>query len=217
MSLRLEAWMIGDDTDAPYHPLEPALKAMQEILQEEFDVTGTEDYDAFARLEPSRLPLCISYTDCWLRSGPTPEQTAGLLRYVAGGGGLLVVHTGISIQASYELAQMVGGKFTTHPPYQPLKYVPAGDGHPLMDGVAPFEMDEEPYMFELDSFSPRNVFLEYEFEGARIPAGWEQRYGLGRVVYLQPGHNASSFQVEPYRRLIRNSARWAASVEGGKE
>lgn len=35
-------------------------------------------------------------------------------------------------------------------------------------------------------------------------------YGLGRVVYLQPGHHAPSLRPPDYRRLVLNGALWAA-------
>ncbi|AFC29533.1 hypothetical protein PM3016_2653 [Paenibacillus mucilaginosus 3016] len=222
MAEKKKAMLLGDYTDAPWHPLEPARAELEAILGEAFELTATEDYDVLLRLqtEAGGYPLCIAYTDCWNRE-LTKAQTAGLLRYVAGGGGLLVIHNGISLQCSYELLQMIGAEFTGHPPYQKLRYsrTAEGEGHPLLEGVEDFELDEEPYLFEPDPFVERRIFLEFEFEGKRLPAGWEHDYGLGRVVYLQPGHHAPSFRPEPYRRLIRNSASWAAAgrVVSGRE
>ncbi|MCZ8520850.1 MULTISPECIES: ThuA domain-containing protein [Paenibacillus] len=204
-----KALLLGDYTDAPWHPLEPAQAELQGILGEAFELMATENYDVLVRLEPAEYPLCIAYTDCWRRE-VTKKQAAGLLRYVAGGGGLLVIHNGISLQSSYELLQMIGAEFTGHPPYQHLRYYGTADGHPLLEGVEDFALEEEPYLFAMDPFTERNIFLEFEFEGRRHPAGWEHAYGLGRVVYLQPGHHAASFRPEAYRRLIRNSAGWAA-------
>lgn len=206
MTTRISALLVGDVTNPPWHPLEPVREQLEAILGDAFAIEATEDYDRMAALDKAVHPLFISYTDCWDKS-LTPEQTAGVLRYVAGGGGLLVIHSGISLQQSYELLQVVGGKFTEHPPYQTLNYCRVGD-HPLLDGVDDFTVDEEPYMYEFDPYTPRNVFLEYEFEGRRIPAGWEHRFGLGKVVYLQPGHHAPSFDPPAYRRLVQNAARW---------
>ncbi|MCI3922384.1 ThuA domain-containing protein [Paenibacillus sp. TRM 82003] len=209
MTTKRNALLVGDTGDnAPWHPLEPARAEMENIISTAFDIEATDDYDRFATLDRGRTSLCISYTDCW-NGAATAEQTAGLLAYVAGGGGLLVVHNGISLQSKYELLQMIGGKFTEHPPYQTLRYVRSAE-HPMLDGVEDFTLDEEPYFYELAPHTPRNVFLEYEFEGRRYPAAWEHRFGLGRVVYLQPGHHAPSFQPPAYRRLLLNAARWAA-------
>ncbi|MBP1961547.1 ThuA domain-containing protein [Paenibacillus aceris] len=202
--------LIGDGTDAPWHPLEPARQQLADIFSGEFQLTATVDYQAFATLDHKQYPICISYTDCWNRD-LTQEQTAGLLRYVAGGGSLLVLHNGISLQRSYELLQMIGAKFTGHPPYQQLAYFGSADNHPLLKGVENFVLDEEPYLFEFDPFTKKTVFMEFEFEGKRYPAAWEHAYGLGKIVYLQPGHHAPSFQPEAYRRLLLNSMRWLSS------
>ncbi|NBD24503.1 ThuA domain-containing protein [Paenibacillus glycinis] len=207
MNESVQALLLGDFTAAPWHPLEPARAQLQSILGGDFLLDATEDYDVLTRLDPAAYPLCVSYTDCWQRA-LKPEQTAGLLRYVAGGGGLLVVHNGISLQCSPELAQLIGARFTGHPPYQPLRYHPVA-GHPLLEGVDAFSLDEEPYFFAFDPLSEREVFLEYEFEGNRHPAGWTRAFGLGKVVYLQPGHHAPSFEPAAYRRLALNGARWA--------
>lgn len=209
---KINVLLIGENEGAAWHPLEPARQELEDILSDRFHITVTENYDDLARLDAAKYAALISYTDCWKRD-LTPDQAAGLLRFVSGGGGLLAIHNGISLQRSYELAQMIGAKFTGHPPYQPLRYVRALTGHPLLTGVADFDVNEEPYMFEFDPFTPKNVFLEFEYEGARYPAAWEHAYGLGKVVYLQPGHRQDSFQPEAYRQLIRNSALWTAGVE----
>ncbi|NOU91749.1 ThuA domain-containing protein [Paenibacillus sp. LMG 31456] len=212
MSDKIKMLLVGDGEAAMYHPLEPVSLELEAILKDEFELISTEDYQAFAELESSEYKVCISYTDCWKRD-LTSGQTAGLLKFVAGGGSLIVLHSGISIQRSYELLQMVGAKFTHHPKYQSLNYYGASEGHPLLTNVEDFTVDEEPYMFEFDPFTKKTVFLEFEYEGERYPAGWEQDYGLGKVIYLQPGHNATSFRPEAYRQLVLNSARWAAARE----
>ncbi|CAG7633892.1 ThuA domain-containing protein [Paenibacillus allorhizosphaerae] len=204
--------LIGENEGAPWHPLEPARQQLEEILSSGFQITVTEQYDDLSKLDVKKFAALISYTDCWKRD-LAPAQIAGLLRFVAEGGGLLAIHNGISLQRGNELAQLIGAKFTGHPPYQPLSYFGAAGGHPLLTGVADFTVNEEPYMFEFDPFTPRNVFLEFEYQGTRYPAAWEHAYGLGRVVYLQPGHRDDSFKPEAYRQLIRNSARWTAGLE----
>ena len=135
------------------------------------------------------------------------------MKYVASGGGLLAIHNGISLAGSYELLQVIGAKFVTHPLYQRLQFYRANDEHPLLQGVENFTLEEEPYRFDFDPFAPRNVFLEYEDEGKRWPSAWEQNYGLGKVVYLHPGHRADSIRSEPIKRIILNSVRWITASD----
>ncbi|WP_258171346.1 ThuA domain-containing protein [Paenibacillus sp. R14(2021)] len=209
-SIRPRLLLLGDNARALWHPLAPVKEQLDAMLGSAFDIFVSEDYDALASLHERDYDALLSYADCW-ESKLTPEQTAGLLRFVSQGGGLLVIHNGISLQVSYELAQVIGAKFIGHPPYQPLTYVRAAFDHPLLEGVSDFTVEEEPYRFELDTFTPRRILLEFDYEGARYPAAWEHPYGLGRVVYLQPGHCAASFQPASYRRLIVNSLRWVST------
>ena len=69
---------------------------------------------------------------------------------------------------------------------------------------------EEPYQFDLDNLAETTLLLEYESEGRQWPAAWAHKYGLGRVVYLSPGHRPATFRIPIYRNLISRSALWAA-------
>ncbi|GAK40766.1 hypothetical protein TCA2_3256 [Paenibacillus sp. TCA20] len=209
MNKRINALLIGDNGVDVWHPLEPARQQLVQIIGESTNLTVTEDYDSLKELSRDEFDVVISYTDCWLRD-LTTEQTAGLITFVAGGGGILVIHNGISLQRSSELAQMIGAKFITHPPYQILSYHGIEPTHPLLEGVPDFVMGEEPYVVEFDPFAPVKVFLEYEYQGRRYPAAWENGFGLSKIIYLQPGHDARSFEPEPFRQLIRNSVVYAA-------
>lgn len=207
MGTKRKALILGDITEYKYHPLPVVAEELTCIFAGAFDTELTEERE---RLETDRLigvDLLVSYADRF-RVPVTPGQSAGLLAYVSRGGGLLVLHNGISLQANYELSHLIGAKFTGHPPFGPLDFYPVASGHPAMLGTEPFSMEEEPYRFELDPFGERTILLEYEHERKRYPAAWAHSYGLGRVVYLMPGHRVESFRHPAYRGLILNSALW---------
>jgi uncharacterized protein len=42
------------------------------------------------------------------------------------------------------------------------------------------------------------------------PAGWADFFGLGRIVYLMPGHTIKPFRHPAYREIIHRSGLWAA-------
>lgn len=204
-----KALLIGDYEDAPYHPLGAVEEKLQQILESGWQVHATDHYDSLLRENIFAYRLCISYADRWDRP-VTAEQAAGLLTYVAEGGGLLVLHNGISLQARPDLAQMIGARFTGHPAFQELGFRPEDPGHPVTEGIRPFTMEEEPYRFEVDPLSDHEVLLTYRHEGENYPAAWAKSYGLGRIVYLMPGHHLDSFQHPEYAKLIQNAADWAA-------
>lgn len=203
-----KAIIIGDNEKMKYHPLSGPDRELVNIL-EEFKVEVTEDYERFRGESLEAFNLCISLTDCW-DDKLSDEQTAGLLSYISRGGGLLAIHSGISLSGRYELAQLLGGRFTRHPEQKILTYVPVLPGHEIVDGIESFSVLEEPYMFEMDSFVDTAILLEYGSEGRTWPAAWAHSYGIGRVAYLSPGHNLETFRNPEYRKLIAKSAVWAA-------
>ncbi|WP_150266162.1 ThuA domain-containing protein [Paenibacillus tepidiphilus] len=207
--MAIRTLLIGTYTAAPYHPLGAVEGRLQHILADTAELTPVEGTGLLRRESLEPYELCISYTDSW-KQAPAAEETAGLLQFVAGGGGLLVIHNGISLQASPELSQLIGAQFTGHPPYTTLPFQLADVGHPLTQGLEAFTLDEEPYRFELDPLAELTVLLTYSHEGEEWPAAWVRHYGLGRVVYLMPGHHLPSFEHEAYGQWIVNAAKWAA-------
>jgi uncharacterized protein len=202
-----KAILIGDYANPPYHPLHPVEGEITEILSSAITVQSTGDYQFFTAGALKDFQLCISYTDCWDRK-LTPEQVGGLLSFVSNGGSLLVIHNGISIQSHFELAQLVGARFTGHPAMQKLCLKIADPDHPIMAGIDSFEMIEEPYQFFFDNFGERTLLLEYELDKQALPAAWAHPYGLGKVAFLMPGHDLTAFKNETYRQIILQSVRW---------
>lgn len=206
--MRRKALVLGDYENPPYHPLAAVEEEFASILGGEWDLTFTDDYRVLEAGGLQGFDLCVSYTDCFFWE---PDVGAtGLLSYVTGGGGLLVVHCGISLQKRRELSPMLGGFYKGHGPYGPLVYRVAEEGHPIVEGIGPFEMDEEPYRFDLYPIASTSVLLEYRDAEGVWPAVWAHEYGRGRVAYLQPGHHRPSFERPEIRRLIANGARWCA-------
>jgi uncharacterized protein len=145
--------------------------------------------------------------NCWNKKLELKE-ISGLLCFVASGGGLLVIHNGISYQSNAEFSQLVGAKFIGHPPYQKIFYKVGEKEHSILECVHDFEMDEELYNFELDNFCDKEILLTASDGINYSPAVWVKRFGNGKVVYLAPGHDINSFKNDSFRSLIRNSALW---------
>ena len=79
-----------------------------------------------------------------------------------------------------------------------LYFVPGETDHDITEGVEPFVLDEEPYRFIFSPFTEKPSSLHYEYEGKQWPAAWCHTYGIGRVVFLMPGHHEPSF-LQPQR------------------
>lgn len=205
---KLKALALGNYLDAKYHPFTDVDKEIETIFQGSIDVNSTDDYNVLNKENLQEIQLFISYTE--FSDQPLPaHQTAALLSFVANGGGLLAIHNGISLQRNQELGAMIGANFTGHPPFGTLPIQISEPSHPIMEGIQSFDIDDEPYRFDMYPHYHTTVIAEYEHEGKKWPAAWTHEFGLGRVVYLMPGHQLSAFHVQSYRELIFRSGLWA--------
>lgn len=200
--------------EARYHSIRGVDLAFSEILPR-WQITVTEDTSVFESGTLSEYDMVILYEEFEERPW-TDRETAGLLSYTAGGGGVMVLHNGISVQTRPELAQLLGAVFVSHPPYEKLPvltFAPsggglAGAGHPVMKGITGFLLADEAYQFQFDSFVELEILMEYQYEGGRYPAAWVRGYGMGRVAYCYCGHEVAGFGHPQVRRWISNCVDW---------
>ncbi|MBK1809922.1 ThuA domain-containing protein [Clostridium sp. YIM B02505] len=204
--------IIGEYENAMYHPLREVEKELRNIIGDEFQVIATDYFNRLSYEDISEYRLIISYTDCW-QAEENKNLTAALLAFVAQGGALIVIHNGISLQINYELAMLIGAKFTMHPEATMLAYKNFNINHPIMKGCEEFQIHEEPYQFVFDNLATKEVLFYYEYNNILYEAAWSLEYGKGRVVYLSPGHSRASFEVEGYRNIIKRSIYWSMREE----
>ena len=197
--------VLGDYTNFKYHQLPNMDLPVTDLLKDRLQTVCTEDYDQLRSENIGQYDLVISYTDCWRRELPW-EQVQGLLDYVRTGGGLLAIHSGISLQTSEELRRMLGAKLNGHPPYGILNIRPTDADHPIVRGIEPFTVTDEPYQFDFESDFDSTILLEYDYDGQSWPAAWTHPFGQGQVVYLMNGHDGSPFFHPTFREIILRSA-----------
>lgn len=207
MSVQERALLIGDIERAPYHPLDAIEQDLRSILGGRFAIESHTEYRSLGLADLKPYKLCIVYTDCW-EQPVSGTLGSGLASYAEQGGALLVIHNGISLQGNGELDRLIGARFTGHPPCQALNFRITLPEHPVMRGIPPFTLEEEPYQYEFHPQSELSVLLEYEADGQVWPAVWETSLGAGRLLYVMPGHHAPTFRHPVIRNLIRNAADW---------
>ena len=208
MSDKKKAIFIGDYKSPKWHPANDIENELCKILHGYAKIDAVEDYGGLRLKDLSEYDLCINYVDCW-DDKASKKTVAAFLCYVAQGGGMLTIHNGI-LQGNHELNAMHGGKFLSHPKYTSLSFEVTEPSHPIMEGIGPFEMEEEPYRFELDPLTEKTMLMQYRYEDKLWPAAWAIEHGKGRVCYLFPGHTAKAFQHKEYAKMILNGAKWVA-------
>ena len=190
---------LGTRVNAPYHPFGDVEARLEDILREVCVLDCSDDPGALSDLR--EWTAVLSYLDEW-KEKLRAEWAEGLKRFVAEGGGLLLLHNGICIQSDPGIGEMIGGRFLNHPAQEEITFTPGG----LLEGCRPFAVKEEPYRFELKD--PGEMILTYVQGGETYPAGWRRTYGKGRVAYLCPGHTGEIFDIPAYREMIQRCMRW---------
>lgn len=150
------------------------------------------------------------------------ELENNLLAYVQNGGGMMVVHGGITTQnKSRAFSRLVGASFDYHPPQQPIQIRLVDPKHPLVQ-VFPkegFKHIDEPYFYsnayEDKDFRPLLYFNNDEIRGQRQPGktgktyvAWIRSEGKGKVMYCSPSHNAQSFENPDLLQFFLNGLQY---------
>jgi type 1 glutamine amidotransferase len=187
----------------------------------------------------------VTYT-CDVR--PSDAEQEALSRWVEQGGRWFALHGTNSVmeflaegvespRTHPRFMQTLGSQFIAHPPIQPYRVTVSDPKHPLVEGVEPFETDDELYLCEYHG--EIQPLLETRFTGKAlgfIEADWpddEPRlvmylhpYGQGQVLYLTLGHCRGKWDMRPivpeypqvercswklpvFHELVRRGLRWA--------
>lgn len=197
----------------------------------QFEVTASKDIHQFEKESLSNYDAIVLNNTCskpdhrhlfWdqLRAESTldsavvmtkaQELESNVIEFVKKGGGLLLLHGGITtLNNSQKFSELVGASFDYHPPQQLIQVKLENPNHPL---VAAFPKDgfshvDEPYFYK-NAYSNLNFIPLLYFDNAQINSqranqelksgktyvAWIRPEGKGKVMYIAPSHNAQSFE-----------------------
>lgn len=143
------------------------------------------------------------------------ELHGAILDFVAGGGGLLLVHPATWYNwpdwPSYN-RDLVGGGARSHEAYAEFDVVSQASGDELLEDVpARFAVADELYRAELVGDGNRVLAVgRSRTSGQEFPVLWTRTQGKGRIVCLTLGHDGAAHDGESYRRIYQNAVRWLA-------
>lgn len=136
------------------------------------------------------------------------DARRGLERAVAGGAGLLAVHSTAYLEDD-ALVPVIGARYLDHGPRPHESRFAVGLApHPVTEGVEPFELEHEHYRLAVEPGV--DVLAWRDAPYGREPLVTAHAYGRGRVCYLQFGHDLRAWGSTEVRRLVTNAARWLA-------
>lgn len=191
----MEILIIGDEKEAPYHPLGRIIGGIYKALEKECRLTVSTSYKNFSCENLNKYDGLISYIDSYQNLEGYDQVLA---EYILHGGRFLALHNGIISKQGSDLEKALGGNFVTHPPYCKLTF--------YQQGERLAEFGEEAYMVsQIDD--KNDIFLEFEYEGKRYPGGWYRRSGKGKVAYLAPGHDERTGNRQEFQNLLKRTVR----------
>jgi uncharacterized protein len=209
-----------------YHDIDFARLELLTLLAErpEIRTSVASDFAAGARL--GDIDLLITYT-CDL--APQPGEVAALTAFLERGGRWLALHGTNSLLRFLDdgkveapgdapaFMELLGTRFTAHPPIGAFKVQITRDDHVMTDGLRAFNTIDELYLTrrtaEIDvlmhtSFSGScPEFTDSEWDEAEVPVLYERKVGAGSILYLTLGHCRGHYDLVPVRSFVPHPER----------
>jgi type 1 glutamine amidotransferase len=180
-------------------------------------------YDMFLPENRSKYDVLVFY-HMWQTI--TDEQASAFADCIWQGKPLVVLHHSICAYDNWpEYLNIIGGKYFHNPTIVKGKEYPAcsyihdlhfkvkivNRDNPVTKGLSDFEIFDETYKgyYVDEGVTP---LLTTDEPSSTPIIGWSKMYGKARVVTLQSGHDAATFQNKNYRKLLLQAIEW---VYGG--
>ncbi|MCW1924190.1 ThuA domain-containing protein [Luteolibacter arcticus] len=175
--------------------------------------------------DPRKAAEELASTDVFLFSSndpayvKSPEFQRAFGSYVAGGGGLVLLHPA----TWYNFADwsafnttFVGGGAKAHDPLGEFGLTVIKPDHPVVAGLQrEFKLRDELYQVTLDPGVKTQVLIETSVSGQtgkKHPSVWIVEHPKSRIACIAPGHDGAAHSEANFRKLLANAVKWA----GGK-
>ena len=133
--------------------------------------------------------------------------------------GIVLIHHAVLAYRDWsvwdELVGMKRRQMRSYHPNEQVKVEIADPSHPIVMGMASWEMVDETYILEdaiLPDADPSNhIFLTTQNPRSIQPLGWTRTYKQARVFNFVSGHGFATYGDPNFRAVLVNGIRWAAN------
>ena len=181
------------------------------------DVRVVEDAGFLDSAALDRYQVVVLHYMNWMTPGPGEAARANLKRFVEHGGGLVMVHFACGAFLEWpEFVNLAGRvwnpQLRAHDPLGPFKVTITQPEHPIMQGLQPFETEDELYTC-LDGKVPIEVLAKAtsKVDHKDYPMAFVLNVGKGRVFHSPLGHDVKAFNPAVLE-LFRRGTAWAAGM-----
>lgn len=199
-----------------WHDMDFARLELLKLLAEDPRVRTRvfEDYETLDALRGA--DILITYT-CDVTPSLAAQEV--LRDWLAAGGRWYALHGTNSVLRMLEnglwdaprwaplMMDLLGTQFLSHPPIAPYTVTVADPGHPLVEGISPFETTDELYhmerhgdlhvLLETDCTEEGTGFVEAAGAPGVHPVMYIKRHGRGAVLYNTLGHCRGHYDLQP--------------------
>ena len=178
-------------------------------------------YDMFLPESRNKYDVLVFY-HMWQKI--TDEQEKVFAECISQGKPVVALHHSICAYDDWpEYWNIIGGKYFHKPTsfkgkeYQPCSYIHdlhftvkvVDPKNPVTKGVKDFGIFDETYKgyYVEDGVTP---LLTTDEPSSTPIIGWTKNYGKARIVVLQSGHDAPTFENPNFRKLLKQAIIWVA-------
>ncbi len=182
-----------------------ALLAMAETVV----VETADGWPTAEQLDRADVVVLYSNNPAW-----SAERAKELDRYLARGGGLVLIHYAVDgHEAAEALADRIGLAWkggASRFRHGPLDLDLSGSSHPIARGFGRLHLEDESYWNLVGNPASVDLIASGVEEGRQQPLLWTRRQGKGRVFVSIPGHYTWTFDDPLFRLLLLRGMAWAA-------
>ena len=168
----------------------------------------------------ARYDAVVLHFENWEQPAPGPNARENLRRFVEGGKGVVLLHFACGAwhdewPGFVNLAGRVWGglKLRQHDPYGPFRVELTKPDHPLVQGMADFDTEDELYTC-LTGEVPIEVLAQAKskVDGKYYPMAFIAQCGQGRSFHCTLGHDVKALSTPAVQELFRRACAWAAGL-----